>query len=276
MRADLHTHTRFSDGTDSPSELVHAAHEAGLDTLGITDHDTTAGWAGAEQAARAVGMRLVRGMELSTQVNSRTVHVLGYLFDPDHPAMREHYRLAAEKRQMRIAQMVEKLQPVLGMSWEDFRAHYPDQDVIGRPHIADMLIARKVVATRKEAFERYLTPRCPYFVPLRAISALEAISLVNTCGGKAVLAHPWARGGRELLDVSFFRDAKEVGLFGVEVDHRDNVDRGELAGLVASFGFARFGSSDYHGLGKVNRLAEHTTSAEVVHALIEGCFLEVV
>lgn len=276
MRADLHTHSRCSDGTDSPRELVYAAYQAGVDVLGITDHDTTAGWAEAETAARECGIRLVRGMELSTQVNSRTVHVLGYLFDPDHEAMLRHYHLAAEKRQTRIAQMVEKLQPVLGMTWEDFRAHFPDQAVIGRPHIADMLIERKVVATRAEAFERFLTPHCRYFVPLHAISALEAITLINSCGGKAVLAHPWARGGRELLDVSFFQAAKEAGLCGVEVDHCDNVACDELAGLTRSFGFLRFGSSDYHGLGKVNRIAEHTTSAEVVEALREGCYLEVV
>lgn len=266
MRIDLHTHSTCSDGTESPRELVRAARRAGLDVVAITDHDTAAGWDEAGEEAVRVGVELVRGMELSTRHAGRSVHLLAYLTDPtDAGLLAETERVVAGRRD-RIPALLEKLTGAgIEITAEDIDRATPPGAVTGRPHVADALVARGVVASRDEAFATVLGPRGPGFVRRYATPLVEAIELVSRAGGVSVLAHPWARSSREVLDPATIAALQQRGLTGVEVDHQDHPEevRRELRGLAGELGLVATGSSDWHGAGKADHdLGCNTTDPE--------------
>lgn len=277
MRIDLHTHSACSDGTQSPAELMRAARDAGLDVVGLVDHDTVSGWSEAAQAAHDVGITLVRGMEVTARYSEQSVHILGYLFNPEDERIQAHMAALQSSRVDRARLITERLSADYPITYDDVRAQASDANSIGRPHIADALVAAGVVANRSEAFESILHPSSPYYVPQRAICATDAVRMINEAGGKAVWAHPYAVKRGSIPPLEAFDELKAAGLFGVEVDHRDNPEqtRPALTAIVEERGFARFGSSDYHGTGKPNILGENLTSPEVFHALTQGTFLEV-
>lgn len=266
MRIDLHTHSTCSDGTEPPRELVRAARRAGLDVVAITDHDTAAGWDEAGEEADRVGVELVRGMELSTRHAGRSVHLLAYLTDPtDAGLLAETERVVAGRRD-RIPALLEKLTDAgIEITAEDIDRATPPGAVTGRPHVADALVARGVVASRDEAFATVLGPRGPGFVRRYATPLVEAIELVARAGGVSVLAHPWARSSREVLDPATIAALQQRGLTGVEVDHQDHPEevRRELLGLAGELGLVATGSSDWHGTGKADHeLGCNTTDPE--------------
>ena len=157
MRIDLHTHSRASDGTDTPAELVQAAVRAGLDVLAITDHDTAAGWAEAGAAADELGIELVRGMEISTRHHGRGVHLLAYAPDPAHPPLATELERVLEGRQARVPTMVARLRALdIDITEDDVRRAAPGAAASGRPHVADALVTLGVVPDRTAAFDRYL------------------------------------------------------------------------------------------------------------------------
>lgn len=277
MRIDLHTHSRCSDGTDSPAELVQAGARAGLDVMAITDHDTIAGWAEAARAAACCGITLVRGMEISARYEGHSVHILAYLFDPENPALCQHIKQIRASRWDRAQQIVQRLHADFPITWDDVVAQADPEVTIGRPHIADALVKIGVVGERGQAFDELLHPSSRYYVRQYAPEAIEVIDVVKKAGGKTVWAHPKAVKRGTLVPDSAFAVMAAAGLFGVEVDHRDNPQekRADLAAIVASCGLRAFGSSDYHGMGKPNRLGEHTTSQDVFEALTEGAYMEV-
>jgi len=266
VRIDLHTHSSRSDGTEPPAELVRLAREAGLDVVAITDHDTTAGWDEAAAAADGVGIELVRGMELSTRHGGRSVHLLAYLTDPtDTDLLAETERVVAGRRE-RVPALLEKLTAAgFELTAEDIERATPPGAVTGRPHIADALVARGVVATRDEAFATVLGPNGPGFVRRYATPLLDAIDLVSRAGGVSVLAHPWARSSRQVLDPETVARLRDAGLTGLEVDHQDH-DRDARAGLrgvAEELGLVVTGSSDWHGAGKADHeLGCNTTDPE--------------
>jgi predicted metal-dependent phosphoesterase TrpH len=266
VRIDLHTHSTCSDGTEPPRELVRAARRAGLDVVAITDHDTAAGWDEAGEEADRVGVELVRGMELSTRHAGRSVHLLAYLTDPtDAGLLAETERVVAGRRD-RIPALLEKLTDAgIEITAEDIDRATPPGAVTGRPHVADALVARGVVASRDEAFATVLGPRGPGFVRRYATPLVEAIELVARAGGVSVLAHPWARSSREVLDPATIAALQQRGLTGVEVDHQDHPEevRRELLGLAGELGLVATGSSDWHGTGKADHeLGCNTTDPE--------------
>jgi 3',5'-nucleoside bisphosphate phosphatase len=276
-RIDLHTHSTASDGTDSPAGLVAAAAAAGVDVLAITDHDTTAGWA---EAARALppGMRLLRGAEFScvspTGRGDRdvAVHLLGYQFDPAHPAIvAEQTRLRAE-RVDRLHRMTEKMAadgyPV---DADEVFAQLPEGASAGRPHLARALVTAGVVASVSEAFATLLYNGSPYFVPKTDTPVRTAIDMVCAAGGVAVFAHPLARRRGRVVEPSVIAELAGTGLTGVEVDHPDHSpeDRALLRGLVAETGLVATGSSDYHGRNKATPIAAETTAPESLEQLLE-------
>jgi predicted metal-dependent phosphoesterase TrpH len=266
VRIDLHTHSTCSDGTEPPRELVRAARRAGLDVVAITDHDTAAGWDEAGEEADRVGVELVRGMELSTRHAGRSVHLLAYLTDPtDAGLLAETERVVAGRRD-RIPALLEKLTDAgIEITAEDIDRATPPGAVTGRPHVADALVARGVVASRDEAFATVLGPRGPGFVRRYATPLVEAIELVARAGGVSVLAHPWARSSREVLDPATIAALQQRGLTGVEVDHQDHPEevRRELLGLAGDLGLVATGSSDWHGTGKADHeLGCNTTDPE--------------
>jgi predicted metal-dependent phosphoesterase TrpH len=270
VRIDLHTHSSASDGTERPAELMRAAAAAGLDVVALTDHDTTRGWAEAEEALPS-GLRLVRGAEISCVYDGISLHLLAYLFDPSHAELAAEMSMALDDRVPRAKAIVAKLaaagHPV---TWELVLDQLQDGATVGRPHIADTLVAAGVVADRNEAFTTLLHDDSPFFVGHYYVDALRAVELVRAAGGVPVFAHPAAATRGTTVGDDAIRAMAAAGLAGLEVDHRDNApaDRERLRALAAELGLLVTGASDYHGAGKDNRLGEHTTDPEVLDALL--------
>lgn len=271
MRADLHTHSRYSDGTQPPAELVAEAAAVGLDVLALTDHDTTRGWAEAASAAQSAGVGLVRGMEVSCRWDGISVHILCYLHDPEGAEITHAVEQARDDRIIRSRLMVDRLSQDFPVTWEDVERVAGPDATIGRPHIADALVAVGVVADRTEAFGRLLTGSGPYYVALPVISPVDAIGMIHDAGGAAVFAHPLASARGRVVPEAGMRAIIAAGLDGLEVDHRDNppAGRARLRTLAAERGLLVTGSSDYHGTGKPNQLGEHTTERSQLLALLD-------
>jgi predicted metal-dependent phosphoesterase TrpH len=267
---DLHVHSSVSDGTETPTRLMRAAAAAGIGTVALTDHDSTAGWQEAAAAVKGTGMTLIPGIELSSQLDFASVHVLGYLFDPgDAELVSETARIRAE-RLSRAEAMVQRIRIDYQLEWDDVLAQTVPGATVGRPHIADALVAKGHVPTRSAAFESILHWQGGYYRPHYAPAPVEAVRLISEAGGVAVIAHAGARGPVGLLNDARMRVLVDAGLFGLEVYHRDNPPeaRKRLLDMAKRFGLAVTGSSDYHGAGKVNELAENTTEPTVLEAMV--------
>ena len=267
---DLHTHSSVSDGTETPTQLVRAAVEAGLSAVALTDHDSTAGWEEAATAARGTGLTVIPGMELSTNFGPASVHMLAYLFDPNNAQVVTETARIRDGRLHRAERIVNRIAEDYPLTWDDVLAQSIDGGTIGRPHIADALVARGHVDNRSAAFESILHWRSGYYEKYYAPSPLRGVEMVVGAGGVPVLAHPATHGREHMIDEKSLGTLVDAGLFGLEVRHRDNTPDGKerLLELAAKFGLEITGSSDYHGLGKPNRLAENTTSPEVLERLI--------
>ncbi len=255
MRIDLHTHTARSDGTVTPTELVREAVAAGLDVLGLTDHDTAVGWDEARAEAEHQGLRLVEGMEISCRHAGRSAHLLGYLPDPGHPPLVAALDEVLRGRDERMPRIVAKLQELgYPVTEQEVVAKSAGATALGRPHVADVLVDHGIVASRDEAFDRLLSPGRPAYVARDAADLSVMIALVRDAGGVSVLAHPWGRHGDRALGREGFAALQEAGLTGIEVDHQDHdaAQRAELAAIGRDLDLVRTGSSDYHGTGKVD------------------------
>ena len=185
MRIDLHTHSDVSDGTDSPAELVNVAHDAGLDVVALTDHDTFDGLDQAVAVGHELGVEVVRGMELSCSRHRASVHLLAYGADPAEPALAEELAWVREGRADRLPKVLDRLS-ALGkpLSEEQVLAQVGDSPSIGRPHIADAMVHAGYVADRTEAFDRFLADGGPAHVSRYAIGVERAIDLVHGAGGR--------------------------------------------------------------------------------------------
>lgn len=266
-RYDLHTHSTESDGTEPPADVVRAAARAGLDGLALTDHDTTAGWEAAAEAARREGVVLVPGMEVSCMAADGTsVHLLSYLHDPADPALLQAIGASRAARLTRARTMTELLAEDYPITWELVREHASENATIGRPHLADTLVTLGVVPDRSAAFATILRGGSKYYVPHHAVDPVDAVRLVRGAGGVPVFAHPRARMRGRLVDRDTMDAMIDAGLAGLEADHRDNPEdeRAWLRRLAARHGLFVTGSSDYHGTGKPNLIGEFTTGAEVL------------
>ena len=275
---DLHAHSTVSDGTDSPARLVAAAAAAGIGVLAITDHDTTAGWDEAA-AALPAGMRLVRGAEFScTSPCGRegerdvSVHLLGYLFDPAHPAIVAEQERLQDERHARLVGMTEKMAAAgYPVDVDTVFAHLPEGASAGRPHLARALVSAGVVGSVDEAFAQLLYTGSPYYVPKTDTPVRAAVEMVTAAGGVAVIAHALARRRGRVVEPSVIVELAAAGLGGVEVDHPDHApeDRALLRDLAARHGLLTTGSSDYHGTNKTTPIAAETTAPDVLDALAE-------
>lgn len=266
MRIDLHAHSNVSDGTQAPAEVIASAAGAGLDVVALTDHDSTDGWAEASAAARENGVALVPGMEISCRTREGiSVHLLSYLHDPAHPGLLEEITKAKDARFTRAERMVSLLAEDYPLTWDDVIHHVAPGATLGRPHIADALVAAGVVEDRSEAFESILTSHSRYWVQHYAPDPAYAVELVRDAGGVPVFAHPVASSRGRIVGDRTYGEMIDAGLAGLEIDHRDNPEEGRafLRRLAAQHGLLVTGSSDYHGTGKPNLLGENLTAPEV-------------
>lgn len=272
-RIDLHTHSWHSDGSEPPAVLVEQAARAGLDVVALTDHDVAAGWDEADEAGQRHGLVVVPGIEVSCSWRRISVHLLAYLPDPADADLAAELELSRTSRDTRIRTMVELLaadgHPV---TYEEVLGVAGEGATLGRPHVADVLIANGRYRSREEAFADVLAAGSPYYVTHYAPDPVRAVELVVAAGGAAVMAHPFAsRRGRVVTD-AVIEEMAEAGMVGLEVDHRDHgpEERGHAEALAGRLGLVRTGSSDYHGAGKPNRLGERTTSPEALSRLLEA------
>ena len=259
---DLHTHTNKSDGTDSPRELVNKAIAQGLTVLGISDHDTTSGWREAKETLRG-SLALALGSEISClTTDGISVHMLALLFDENHAQMQLMLEETRDGRIPRMRKMIEKMRLAgIDISMDDVEAAKPIGATLGRPHLADALVNKGIIKSREEAFDGMLNNDSVYYVSHAAPTPADAIRMIRSAGGVAVLAHPFASHRGEILHVDDFEPMVAAGLNGIEVDHRDqNSDERKILREIAhELDLVISGSSDYHGGGKVNLLAECQT-----------------
>jgi 3',5'-nucleoside bisphosphate phosphatase len=268
MHADLHVHSSASDGTDPPAEVMRRAALAGLDVVALTDHDTVAGLPEARAAAGSA--TLLPGMELSCRLDSRSLHMLAYLFDPDQPELAAELVRIRDDRVLRARAMVDKLADLgVDISWEQVAA-IAGEAVVGRPHIARAMAASGAIASPREAFTRdWIADGGRAYVDRYALDPVRAIGLVRAAGGVAVLAHP--RAGRDtwVTDEQITRLAA-AGLAGVEVFHPDQSDaeRVRLLALASDLSLVATGGSDDHGSLTDYRLGGETTPAQAYQDLL--------
>ena len=245
---DLHLHTSASDGLLAPAELVRRASAAGLTTISITDHDTLAGIPEARNAARAAGVRVIPGIEITSVDNGRDVHILGYFLDTDSAPLAELLHDQRSERMRRAREMGRRLHDLgLHIDVEALLAAVPaGSRSIGRPALADALVAAGHAVDRNDAFARLLGSGRPAFVPRDGVSAAAVISAIHAANGIASLAHPGVIGDDELIPALV-----DVGLDALEVWHSDHTgdQQRHYAAVAERFEVAKSGGSDYHGDG---------------------------
>ena len=283
---DLHIHSAISDGTQSLAELVPLIARAGLAGFALTDHDTTAGWAQAAQLADEYGLDFLPGAEFSCRyrytdgegrARTKTIHLLAYGFDPVGSELACRVEAIRASRAGRAQAIVDRLAADYRLTWDDVLAQVgAGNTAVGRPHIADALVAAGVVAYLSEAFAKLLYTGSPYYVPQGALDPLEAVRLVREAGGAPVIAHPMSTMRGPALSLEYLGLMVEAGLAGVEVYHRENSvqDRARLLEFIEGQRAAGrevlvTGSRDYHGAGKPNLLGENTTDAATVARIRE-------
>jgi predicted metal-dependent phosphoesterase TrpH len=263
---DLHTHTTSSDGTDSPTALVKKAAAAGISVLGLCDHDTTSGWSEAINA-RPDSLQLVLGAEVSClTIDGISVHMLGLLFDGEDKDLQQLLADSRDTRIPRMKKMVQKLHEAgYNITYDDVLRSVPQGATVGRPHLADALVALGIVSGRDEAFSELLHNDSQFYVSHASPTPEEAIRAIRKAGGVAVIAHPYASRRGQILAARDFENLVTAGLNGIEVFHRDQSDEEQvqLLKVARELNLITTGASDYHGTGKLNGLGEnHTPLAE--------------
>ncbi|MFM8943666.1 MAG: PHP domain-containing protein, partial [Actinomycetota bacterium] len=247
---DLHAHSDRSDGTFPPERVVRLAAERGLEVVALTDHDTTAGLEVAEATGREVGVRVVPGVEFSAEHLGSSVHVLAYWFDRDDVAFQGELARLRDDREDRAAGMVEKLRALgYDISFERVRQIASGGNIV-RPHVAQAMVEAGIVATEKEAFERFISDGGRAYVPKHALDPVSAVGLIRGSGGVCVLAHPGLWGARDVPVPEDLIDAMAgAGMAGLEADHIDHTpeQRAHYRRRAESFGIAATGGSDCHG-----------------------------
>ncbi len=268
---DLHTHSTFSDGTESPGDVIRAAAAAGVDVVALTDHDAVSGWAPAARVAAELGIALVPGVELSTQMDGISVHILAYLIDSTHAELVELMSTIRSHRDTRMRRTVELLRADGYPVDYDSILHQVGPGVtLGRPHIADALVRSGSFADRNAVFADVLHSRSRYYVRHWAPQALDAVQVIRAAGGVPVMAHPFAHARGRTVSESVIWELAGAGLAGLEVHHRDHdaLAMQQAQALCVRWGLIHTGSSDYHGAGKSNRLAEYTTDPEQYERIV--------
>lgn len=266
MPADLHIHSRLSDGTDSPEEIVAMAKAGGLTAISITDHDMTDGIEPARALGKEVGLELIPGIEFTTDSTGTELHILGYFINYQDPQFMAALEKIQADRVNRIYRIVDKLKELnIAIEADDVFA-LSGKKAPGRPHVARAMIKKGFVSSFKEAFNRYLDSRGPAYVPHFKMLPNETIQLITSCGGIAVFAHPAVSNCDQLIP-GLMAD----GLKGIEAyysGHRPDQTEHYL-GLAQKYGLLVTGGSDYHGenSGREIKLGQFNIPDQLVEKL---------
>ena len=266
MTADLHSHTHYSDGRESPAQLVARARAAGISILAVTDHGTVAGLAAAADAGREAGVEVVPGIEFSTFVIHAEVHLVGLWIDPHRPALIEAVRGYDVMRRKRAERMAEKVRALgIPLQFEQVAA-IQRKGVFGRPHVAQALKEMGAVRTFQEAFQRFIGRDAPAYVRKEMLDAATVIAAIHAAGGVAVLAHGLVGG----VDRPHVEALAPMGIDAVEVRHPKLTAAQSqwLREFAAQKGLAVSGGSDWHGEGwSEGKMGEWTVTEAEVRAL---------
>jgi 3',5'-nucleoside bisphosphate phosphatase len=251
---DLHCHSTASDGTESPAQVARLAVQSGLSALALTDHDTVAGIAEAAEAARGAGLDFLPGIEISCEYpHPGTMHLLGYGVNADSPVLRNLTKTLIAGRDNRNPKIIAKLRELgVAITMEEVE-NEAGGNVLGRPHIAAILLRKGYVSSIKQAFDKYLAPGGLAYYDKERLTASQAIGMVLECGGLAVLAHPaQLRTENDAQLERVVKDLIDVGLAGIEVIHSDHDDvmLAKYTRLADRYGLVKTGGSDFHGKNK--------------------------
>lgn len=275
---DLHTHSTASDGTVAPAELAPLAAAAGLDGFALTDHDGCSGWAEAAVAATAHGVDFIGGLELSTEEDGYSVHLLGLWVEPEHAELRAECARLRTERDRRAWAIVERLAELgVPVSYDAVTRRAGGAGVggapIGRPHIAAELVAVGAVEDMQSAFDRYLADGGPAWVPKHALAPEDGVALLRAAGGAVVLAHPGLSESRRAAQITpqLAKSLVAAGLHGVEVAHpgHDDAMRRRWDDFAREYDLIATGASDFHGLHKETSVGCCTTDPDSVRRLQE-------
>lgn len=286
MKIDLHSHSTHSDGREDVRTVFTEAKAAGVTTLALTDHDSTAGWSEAAAVATELGIEFVPGIEVTTRAHVTGldgkprkfgVHMLAYLVDPNHAELVKVLAESVSSRETRLKEITELVAKKWHITWEQVEAQLTTGATKGRPALADALIAAGHFVNRGEVFDTVFFHGSPYYVPNRGVpDTIEAIKLIRRAGGVPIIAHPLGRGKGpkrfQKMPLAHFEEMIAAGLGGFEVYHRDVPKRARrwLLRLAKKHNLIVTGSSDYHGKdGKVNLLGENTTAPEMLARILE-------
>ena len=246
---DLHCHSTFSDGSLAPEQLIAEAAKIGLAALALTDHDTTAGLPRFLAAAAGGPVRAVPGVELSVDCSSGVMHMLGYWMDLENPELLRQMAWIRDGRAMRNRIMLEKLNALgFAMTWDEVQA-FAGEDVVGRPHFAQVMLQKGYAKDKNEAFDKWLGDGKPGYADRPRLTAEVAVALIRQAGGVAVLAHPYSlHVGKDAM-ASLLIELATAGLAGVECyysEHSADLTKEYLA-MARQANLVPTGGSDFHG-----------------------------
>lgn len=247
---DLHTHSSYSDGALSPVALIDAAVERKISAFSITDHDTMAATAEATNYCQQCGIEYLPGVEISTHLKTMSLHILGYYLDHNSDTLLSFLNTIQQARTDRNEKIFSRLNRLgIKLSLSDITENHTLSSQIGRPHIAQLLVSRRVVNTEREAFSRYLKKNAAAYVQRTQMPTATAIAAIRAAGGIAVLAHPASLGVSEKSLASLIIQLKDDGLTGVEIYHPLQSDKNIafLEKLCHKNDLTVTGGSDFHG-----------------------------
>lgn len=264
-KADLHTHTTHSDGSCSPEELVTKAGKAGIEVLSITDHDNIKGFKNAFEAGKDIGVEVIPGVEISSEISNREIHILGYFFDPDNLELERYLNFFREERIKRASRIVNKLNSLgFEITLEEVLIK-ADNSSVGRPHIAQVMLERGIVSSYYEAFNKYIGNGLPAFERKVYVSPESAFKIISDAGGLSFIAHPGN------IQENLLKDLIDAGMDGIEVVHPSHSKQQQkfYRGIVNSYFLLESGGSDFHG-GKRednNNFGQYFTNTSSVEAM---------
>jgi 3',5'-nucleoside bisphosphate phosphatase len=242
-KIDLHTHTRYSDGHYTPEELIIKAKENGIDVISITDHDTVDGISEAIEAGKKNGVEVIPGLEISSDIRDREVHLLAYFFDPLNKELEEYLKFFRAERIKRAVRIIEKLNALgLGLTIENVM-EIAKNSAVGRPHIAKAMVKNGLVSNYFEAFSKYIGNGCPAYERKVHVSPRSAFKIISDAGGLSFIAHPGN------LPDTIMVELIEAGLDGIEVIHPSHLPHQvkHYRGIVNEYFLLESGGSDFHG-----------------------------